>query len=73
MIRFVNLTEAYWGDSVEGDAPLCAFLDTVNDSFLKSVDGGHVFNDRAEVAEHADGKRLLRLVPDGFFGAGNGE
>lgn len=66
MIRFVDLTEAYWTHPAEGH-PICAFLSTVNDRFIEDVCGEHTFDRLEDIAEHELGERLVGLVPDGFF------
>ena len=70
MIRFVDLTSAYWcGDS---DSPCCAFLSTVTDRFVE-VDGCEVFHgpeDLEALEDKAFAKRLKALVPEGFWKAG---
>lgn len=61
MVRFVDLTEAYWTD---GGDPICAFLSTVTDKFLESASGEHTFS----CADDFDGRgELMQLVPVGFF------
>jgi hypothetical protein len=61
MVRFIDLTEAYWTD---GGGPICAFLSTVTDKFLESASGEHTFS----CADDFDGNgELMRLVPPGFF------
>jgi hypothetical protein len=70
MIRFVNLTEAYWTDVTEG-SPVCAFLSTTTDCFLESNHGDFVFASLEDVKEHPRAKRLLGLMPEGFFNTGN--
>ena len=65
MIRFVDLTDAYWTEP--GGKPLCGFLSTVTDKFLESLDGEHTFRSTEEVLEHREGQRMLSLVPVGFF------
>jgi hypothetical protein len=66
MIRFVDLTEAYW---TNGGPPCCAFLDTRTDRFVKH-DDGHVFCDVEDfggVDDMSLAGRCRALVPDGFF------
>jgi len=67
MLRFVDLTEAYWGGDPENMRahPTCAFLSTALDCFVDN-DGAHTFDSLAEV-EAALGDRGLALVPPGFF------
>lgn len=65
MIRFVDLSDAYWTDPELG-SPCCAFLCTGSDTFLQ-INGSQVFIEMAEVEEHPQAKRLKRLMPDGFF------
>lgn len=66
MIRFVDLTEAYWTD---GGPPVCAFLDTRTNRFIGDDCGVHVFSDVAEMEYIIGGmaSRCLALVPDRFF------
>lgn len=71
MIRFVDLTEAYWTDPSEG-TPVCAFLSTTTDRFLENGDGFHIFDSLKEVEEHPDADRLIGLLPLGFFERTNG-
>lgn len=70
MLRFVDLTEAYWTEPEDG-RPCCAFLNTVTDSFVTNDFGCHVFNDMQDLdgienAGHRE--RCIALLPDGFFG-----
>lgn len=65
MIRFVDLTEAYWTDPEE-TSPCCAFLDTRTDTFRCCEDGWHVFDTEEQVA--GMGPRFSGLVPQGFWG-----
>ena len=65
MIRFVDLTEAY-------DSPICAFLNTTSNRFLTNNGEEDTFSSMEEIEEHSDAKRLLRLMPDGFFERING-
>lgn len=69
MIRFVDLSEAYWTDPVENGGAVCAFLDTVTDRFVE-MDGCHT----ALGSENLDGiedvslrERCRALIPDGFW------
>ena len=68
MIRFVDLTEAYWTDPSCG-TPVCAFLNTVTDEFLTNVSGGHTFTDLDDFTGLSKDlvKRCLGLVPGGFW------
>ena len=80
MIRFVDLTEAYWAGDEENmrESPCCAFLDTVTDRFVREDTGGHVyFSDedigyieveafeRGEIGNLID--RCRALGPGGFW------
>lgn len=62
MLRFVDLTEAYWTD---GGAPVCAILETRTNRFLEAF-GAHVLTDLEEVKQAA-GERGVGLVPTNFF------
>lgn len=67
MIRFIDLTEAYW---TYGGAPCCAFLDTTTDEFIPSS-AGQVFDFPEEVNGIKDPDlraRCVALVPAGFWG-----
>lgn len=66
MIRFVDLTEAYWTDPEFGH-PVCAFLSTNNDKFLKTDMNCHTFSDIYDINSHPEAERLFRLMPRGFF------
>ncbi len=66
MIRFVDLTEAYWSDPEEGKS-VCAFLSTNDDCFLKNICNSHTFFDLEEIEEHPYADRLIGLLPKGFF------
>ena len=66
MIRFVDLSEDYWTDPEIGH-PVCAFLRTNNDKFLKTDMGDHTFSDMEDINSHPEAERLLGLMPDGFF------
>jgi hypothetical protein len=61
MIRFVNLT-----DPEEG-SPICAFLSTDIDEFMRTPTGGHTFSTVEEIGEMPFGDRMIGLVPEGFF------
>jgi len=71
MIRFVDLTAAYWTHHDHG-GPCCAFLNTTTDTFVEG-ELGYVFDSLAEVQAISDiripdvGERCAALVPDGFF------
>jgi hypothetical protein len=69
MIRFVDITDAYWTDAVPEPKRqrLAAFVSTSDDTFLRAGSGAHIFHDLEEIAEHNLGHRMLALVPDGFF------
>ena len=66
MLRFIDLSNDYWTD-LECGFPICAFLSTRDDKFLLSVDGCHTFSCKDDILEHAQGPRMLGLVPNGFF------
>ncbi len=66
MIRFIDLTEEYWIDP-ECGFPLCAFLCTSSDTFIKTLDDIHVFTDQDEIDEHSQAARLRSLMPNNFF------
>ncbi len=66
MIRFVDLTDDYWADPDE-DTPICAFLSTSDNCFLRNTCGSHTFSDKEEIEEHPLAERLIGLLPDGFF------
>jgi hypothetical protein len=66
MLRFVDLSAAYWPDSISAEEnPCCGFVDTVTDRFVEH-DGSHVLDSEEEVRE-AVGNRGLGLLPKGFF------
>jgi hypothetical protein len=70
MLRFVDLTESYWGGDGQNmlDNPCCAFINTVNDRFVE-VAGTHRFGGPEDFA-FVDGDmaiRLSALVPAGFW------
>lgn len=68
MIRFVDLTAAYWGPAVD-PTPCCAFIDTVTDRFIEGP-MGPIFDGPEEVTEIAPADLALRcieLVPERFF------
>jgi len=83
MIRFVDITAAYYGldgDDKEDDDTLphmCAFIDTINGQFIKSGRGGtHTFESMEDIESIPGGtsggcrtlsERCKRLVPYGFF------
>lgn len=71
MIRFIDLSEAYWTDPEEG-SPICAFLSTTSDIFLTNGDVEQTFSSLKEIEEHPDAERLISLMPDGFFKRVNG-
>ena len=66
MIRFIDLSEAYWTDPEFG-TPLCAFLSTTDNRFLSNLDGQQTFHSIEEVKEHKLYDRLLSLIPPDFF------
>ncbi len=69
MIRFVDLTRAYY--AIDADKPatgypsICAFINTVSDTFVYARNGDTIFNSEKEVAEL--GERYLRVTPKGFW------
>lgn len=71
MIRFVDLTDAYWTDPNER-TPLCAFLHTANNRFIENDLLSHVCADMEDVCSMGEGgcygERCTGLVPSGFFG-----
>ena len=84
MIRFVDLTDFYWvltrAEDKEMSAkdggpscvsPVCAFVDTMTDTFVATPEGVHVFFGADDV-QSIDGElaaRCTRLVPPGFWDA----
>jgi len=66
VIRFVDLTAAYW---LEEGKPLCAFLNTVTDCFLENVEICHTFNclEDVQALPISHRERCLALIPEGFF------
>lgn len=79
MIRFVDLTNAYWTfpEDPECSKPICAFLDTITDRFVLNACGNHTCSDMEDVlslgmTEPGDlGQRCAGLVPSGFFDKAN--
>lgn len=67
MIRFVDLTAAYWTDAVPDGSPLAGFISTVDDRFIENLDGTHTFHGFDEIDEHPQGARMRALVPEDFF------
>ncbi len=67
MIRFVDLSDAYWTDPVGSGRPICAFLSTGTNKFILSVDGQHTFSSEDEIRECDQGERMWGLTPKGFF------
>lgn len=74
MIRFVDLTDAYWTcPDPEDPHPICAFLDTITDRFIENAAGSHTCSDMEDVltlgmSKPGDlGKRCAGLLPPGFF------
>ena len=65
MIRFVDLTDAYWLEP--NGEPCCAFLDTIDDTFVVTDYGGHVFTAHGDFPDNDLGRRLRALVPEHFF------
>jgi hypothetical protein len=67
MLRFVDISEAYWCDEDDArESPCCMIINTVNDTALANDTGNHVLTDMLDVQE-AGGDRAMALVPDGFF------
>lgn len=69
MIRFVDLSDAYWGgDGTNArERPCCAFLDTITDRFVENSTG-HVFSAPDDFNDLPSMRvRLYGLVPPGFF------
>jgi hypothetical protein len=69
MLRFIDLTEEYWTHPDEA-APICAFLSTNDDKFLRTAEGCHTFDDEFDIDGHEQADRMHRLVPEGFFAGG---
>jgi hypothetical protein len=75
MIRFLDLTKDYFALSEQayqiGKAEypsICAFIDTVTDTFLIGADAAMTFSDMQSVREMPGiGERCARLVPKDFF------
>ena len=68
MIRFIDLSKEYWTDPEYG-FPLCAFLSTTTDTFLKTLDDIHVFR-ASDIEEYPDKDvqaRMRALTPPGFW------
>jgi hypothetical protein len=68
VIRFIDLSEAYWTDPEENGGPVCAFLDTRTDRFV--TNGAHVFFDAVDLDDIAEAhmrERCREHVPDGFW------
>lgn len=65
MLRFVDLSEAYWTD---GRKPICAFLSTSDDRFLTTDSGEQTFSDMEEIELHPQSERMKRLMPPNYFG-----
>lgn len=69
MIRFIDLSEAYWTDPEEHGGPVCAFLETRTNRFIEA-NGAHAFSDAEEIEDIEDAhlrKRCREHVPDGFW------
>jgi len=62
MIRFVELT-----GPTPSEPPRCAFLDTVTETFVQTVDGSHVFASVGDFPESAIGHMCLSMLPRGFL------
>lgn len=65
MLRFIDLSEAYWTD---GNKPICAFLSTSDDRFLTNDSGEQTFSDMEEIELHPQSERMKSLMPPDFFG-----
>ena len=63
MIRFIDLSESY--DPQSEPVPRCAFLDTVEDRFLRTAEDTYVFRSLREVEDV--GMQFVHLMPEGFF------
>ncbi|MHC4296526.1 MAG: hypothetical protein ACYS7Y_04435 [Planctomycetota bacterium] len=69
MIRFIDLTGEYWTHP-DCSSPICAFLSTSDDRFYMNQDGSCTFSsmeDITELGDHDFVKRMVALVPEGFF------
>jgi hypothetical protein len=66
MLRFIDLTDPYWTYPDEA-APICAFLSTVDDKFLRTEEGCHTFDDDFDIDRHEQADRMRALMPEGFF------
>lgn len=77
MIRFVDLSRVYWTEPEDFGIPCCAFLDTVDDTFIESSHGGCVFDGISDILEAEAStsviSRMISLVPAGYFGDGRQE
>ena len=68
MYRFVDITEAYFAGPC--DMKLCAFIDTVSDTFIASRRGIEIFHSAKEICAELSGseaERCLSVVPAGFW------
>ncbi len=62
MIRFVDMSPHF-------SERACAFLNVDSYAFVGSPQGGEIFLDAEEIAEHEFGSLLATLVPPGFWEA----
>lgn len=62
MIRFVDLT-----DGRPSSTPACAFLETITETFVQTIDGSHVFTSVGDFPESATGHVCLTMLPPGFL------
>lgn len=69
MIRFIDLSEAYWADPEDNGGPVCAFLDTRTDRFV-TANGHQLFTNAEDIGDIEDAsvrERCREHVPDGFW------
>jgi hypothetical protein len=70
MIRFIDLTNAYWTDPECGH-PICAFLNTSSNRFYVNDGGEMTFSSLEEISyidvDWETKKRMMSLIPEGFF------
>lgn len=71
MLRFVDLSGAYWTEPLCG-TPLCAFLWTSDDTFVKHYDSKcQTFSSIEDIRESINdpklAERMIGLLPPGFF------
>lgn len=74
MIRFIDITNDYWDDSVSRKTKVFSFIDTVNDKFLtinSCQTWGYVRDLKMDLASDFNLsedfiKRVLELVPKGY-------